>query len=245
MIETLADAGVVSRRPLAVASFTNEEGARFQPDMFGSLVFTGGLPLEKALATVGVDGANAGEELRRIGYAGDTPVGGPDVYAYVDCTSNRGRRWRRKASPSARSKACRASPGPSDAFGPVEPRRHHADADAPRRRLCRGGDHAFARRLARDLGGDQVATVGALTLTPNLVNVVAERAVMTVDLRDPDNARLMEAERRLATFVAGPPARRKNDDRSRALARFHPVTFAPPLVVASRRSRRSSAGSRG
>ena len=29
------------------------------------------------------------------------------------CMSSRGRRWRRKASPSARSKACRGSPGPS------------------------------------------------------------------------------------------------------------------------------------
>ena len=61
---------------------------------------------------------------------------------------------------------------------------------------------AFARRLARDSAANQVATVGALTLSPNLVNVVAERAVMTVDLRNTDNARLKEAERRLAAFVA-------------------------------------------
>ena len=37
VIEVLERAGVVTRRPLAVAFFTNEEGSRFQPDMMGSL----------------------------------------------------------------------------------------------------------------------------------------------------------------------------------------------------------------
>jgi beta-ureidopropionase / N-carbamoyl-L-amino-acid hydrolase len=36
--------------PLAVAVFTNEEGARFQPDMLGSLVYAGGLESEDTLA---------------------------------------------------------------------------------------------------------------------------------------------------------------------------------------------------
>ena len=114
VIETLNDAGVVTRRPLAVAFFTNEEGARFQPDMFGSLVFTGAMPLEAALATVGIDGEMAGEELdahrlsrrrRRSANPTSTPMS--------SCTSSRGRRWRRKASRSARSRACRASRGPN------------------------------------------------------------------------------------------------------------------------------------
>ena len=89
---------------------------------------------------------------------------------------------------------------------------------------------AFVRRLARDLGGDQVATVGALTLTPNLVNVVAEKAVMTVDLRNTDNERLMEAERRLADFVAKIAAAEGVTVESRSLARFDPVAFSAPLV---------------
>ena len=84
VVQSLDEAGVVTRRPLAVAFFTNEEGARFQPDMFGSLVFTGALPLGQALATVGVDGTLAGEELARIGYAGEAPVGRPNVRAYVE-----------------------------------------------------------------------------------------------------------------------------------------------------------------
>ena len=68
--KALADAGVITRRPLALVAFTNEEGVRFSPDVMGSLADAGGITLEEAYATRGIDGATVGEELRRIGYAG-------------------------------------------------------------------------------------------------------------------------------------------------------------------------------
>jgi N-carbamoyl-L-amino-acid hydrolase len=89
----------------------------------------------------------------------------------------------------------------------------------------------FARRLARELGGHQVATVGAVTLFPNLVNVVASRVVMTVDLRNTDEARLQEAERRLFAFVEETAAAEGVKVARRSLARFQPVAFAPALVA--------------
>src|SRR5262245_27183209 len=70
VIATLDAAGVKTRRPLVVAFFTNEEGARFTPDMLGSLVYVGGLSLEEGLAAVAIDGKVLGVELKRIGYAG-------------------------------------------------------------------------------------------------------------------------------------------------------------------------------
>ena len=51
VIETLQSAGVEPQRPITVAVFTDEEGARFAPDMLGSLVYVGGLGLEAALDT--------------------------------------------------------------------------------------------------------------------------------------------------------------------------------------------------
>ena len=64
----LNEAGVTTRRPIAVAFFTNEEGARFQPDMMGSLVYVGGIGLDEACAAADKDGSLVGDELRRIGY---------------------------------------------------------------------------------------------------------------------------------------------------------------------------------
>ena len=52
----------------------------------------------------------------------------------------------------------------------------------------------FVRDLAGDLGPPMVGTVGAVDLHPNLVNVVAARAVLTVDLRHTDDDVLAKAE---------------------------------------------------
>ncbi|MEO1059240.1 MAG: hydantoinase/carbamoylase family amidase, partial [Actinomycetota bacterium] len=74
VVEALNDAEIVTERPLTVAVFTDEEGSRFPPDMLGSLVYAGGMPLEAALAINAVDdGARVGDELGRIGYAGPAP----------------------------------------------------------------------------------------------------------------------------------------------------------------------------
>src|ERR1700751_4808386 len=62
-----------ARRNLAVANWTNEEGARFQPSLTGSSVFAGSLPLEQAYAREDGDGVKLGEALAAIGYRGASP----------------------------------------------------------------------------------------------------------------------------------------------------------------------------
>ena len=48
----------------SVAFFTDEEGARFAPDMLGSLVYVGGMAVEEALDVLAADdGARLGDEL--------------------------------------------------------------------------------------------------------------------------------------------------------------------------------------
>ncbi len=86
------------------------------------------------------------------------------------------------------------------------------------------------RRLATELGGDQVGTVGRLDLHPDLVNVVASRATLTVDLRNTDEAVLAEAEWRLRERVAAIADAEGVDASWRRLARFEPVAFDPRIV---------------
>ncbi len=62
-------AGIKPQRSIIIGASTSEEGIRYQPDMMGSLVFAGGLSIEGALDTVGIDGTRLGDELKRIGYA--------------------------------------------------------------------------------------------------------------------------------------------------------------------------------
>jgi N-carbamoyl-L-amino-acid hydrolase len=84
VIQTVQESGWTPPRPLAVAFFTNEEGARFAPDMMGSLAYVGGIGVEEVLGTVGIDGSRVGDELLRIGYAGPTPCPAAAPHAFVE-----------------------------------------------------------------------------------------------------------------------------------------------------------------
>ncbi len=239
VLQTLADAGVTTRRPLAVAFFTNEEGARFSPDMMGSLVYVGGMALEEALATTGIDATTVGENLRRIGYAGTVPCGAPAVHAYVELHVEQGPVLEAEGITIG---AVDVVQGISWTEFTVTGQSNHAGTTPMRLRHDAGYAAAaiahFARRIARDLGGNQVATVGALTLSPNLVNVIANRALLTVDLRNTDEATLQEAERRLHAFVAALAAEEGVSIASRKLARFAPVDFDPAAIALVERTAR-------
>jgi N-carbamoyl-L-amino-acid hydrolase len=63
--------GHVTRRPIEVVNWTNEEGARFSPPMVGSGAFMGAYGLEWARGRADEDGRTLGEELARIGYLGE------------------------------------------------------------------------------------------------------------------------------------------------------------------------------
>ncbi|WP_426134264.1 Zn-dependent hydrolase [Pseudomonas sp. PWP3-1b2] len=89
VLRSLDDHGIQTRKPLEIAVWTNEEGARFTPAMLGSAVFTGALALDEALATADVDGISVAQALRTIGYSGERPLGGA-VDAYFEAHIEQG-----------------------------------------------------------------------------------------------------------------------------------------------------------
>src|SRR5258707_14102944 len=84
VVRGLNEAKLGTGRPIAVAFFPNGEGARFQPDMLGSLVYAGGLGLNEAYAAADKDGSSVGDELRRIGYLGTAEPGTLRPVAFVE-----------------------------------------------------------------------------------------------------------------------------------------------------------------
>lgn len=240
VVAALRDADVRTRRPLAVAFFTNEEGARFAPDMMGSLVFQGGLPLDDALATRGIDGATVGEELRRIGYAGAAPVGTNRVDSFVELHIEQGPVLDREGVQIGVVEGVQGISwteftlhGVSNHAG-TTPMHMRNDAGYVAARVA-----TFARALTQRYGGNQIATVGALTLTPNLVNVIPNKALFTVDLRNTDGAALQAAEAELWSFAEQAAAGEGVACERRMLARFDPVRFDPVLVERVERAARA------
>ncbi|WP_324830275.1 M20 family metallo-hydrolase [Pseudomonas saxonica] len=232
VVATLNDAGMVTRRPLAVAFFTNEEGARFQPDMMGSLVYQGDMALQDALDTVGIDGTTVRENLERIGYAGGAPVGDNKVHAFVELHVEQGPLLEHEGVTIGAVTGVQGIhwteytvEGISNHAGTTPMALRHDAGIVAARITC------FVRDLTLELGGGQLATVGQVQLTPNLINVIANRAVFTIDLRNTDGAVLAEAVRR--TFAFAEQAAQDEGVRlmHRSLADFAPVMFDERMIA--------------
>ncbi len=233
VVQALRDAGVRPGRPVAVAAFTNEEGVRFAPDMLGSLAYVGGIDEAAALATRGTDGAVLGEELARIGYLGAEPLGFLRPHVYVELHIEQGPVLDREGIPVGAVENLqgiswqRITLGGTANHAGTTPTAMRHDAGYVAARVV-----AFLREYAVRSNGTTVATVGTLRLEPDAINVIPSRAVLTVDLRDPDETRLRAAEAALADFLAEAAEAEGVSVATERLARFEPVVFDAGIVAA-------------
>jgi len=241
-LESLNDARVVTRRPLALAAFTNEEGSRFSPFAMGSLVHVGALPLEECYAIKGIDGATVGDELRRIGYRGEAAPGAIKAHAYFELHIEQG--------PVLEAEGCTIGAvegvqGMAWSEIIIEGQSAHAGSTPMRLRHDAGYVASeigvFVRKLAQELGGNQVGTVGRIALEPGLINVIAQRAIVSIDLRKhrrDDPAGRAEAARRLCRRARRARGRHGHVAQPRALRARH---FFPRAWCRWCRRRRTAA----
>lgn len=233
VIETLIAAGIETERPLSVAFFTDEEGARFQPDMLGSLVYVGGMALEEALdVRAADDGARLGDELQRIGYAGALPCPASTApHAFLELHIEQGPVLEDEGITIG---VVTGVQGISWTELVITGQSAHAGTTPMRLRRDPGYVAAAittgVRGIAADMGGTQVATVGRCEFLPNLVNVVPSSVTMTVDLRNTDEALLQEAEERFVALCHELERSEGVRIARRTLARFEPVEFDSSMV---------------
>ena len=232
VIEATLAAGFELTRPLAVAFFSNEEGSRYPPDMMGSLAYVGGMSVEAVLEVEGSDGTVVGEELDRIGYRGSAPCPGAAPHAFVELHIEQGPVLDKE---DIQIGLVEGVQGISWTELALSGQSNHAGTTpmSLRRDPMRVAAEIVvaARSIASEIGGSQVATVGSLTLHPNLVNVIPANATMTVDLRNMDESSLQLAEEQLQLRVAAIAEDEDVDVKSRSLARFEPVEFDGRVVT--------------
>jgi len=194
VIRALNERQLSTRHPVTLAIFTNEEGARFQPAMIASGVLAGRIPLEDAYNARDKDGIRLVDELERIGYLGPEPCVPRAFRAYLELHIEQG--------PFLEEEGCSVGvvegivaiswsrltlEGVQDHAGPTPMRIRH---DA----LVAAADVvAGVRRIAREIGGDLVTTVGNLVVHPNIVNAIPGRVTLSIDMRDPSDAALDRA----------------------------------------------------
>ena len=231
VIQTCQENNIAPSRPLAVGFFSNEEGARYAPDMFGSLTYVGGLSTQVAHDTVGIDGTRFGDELQRIGYQGETPCPGPSPAAFVELhieqgpilenshvtigvvTGVQGISWQEVTIT-----------GQSNHAGTTPMNLRHDPS------YVVASVTVFLRELAQRYSGHQVCTVGKVDLFPNLINVIPAKAMLTIDVRNTDESLLQAAEKEIDLFLHQLAQQEGVTITARKLARYEPVSFHREII---------------
>lgn len=183
VVRCLNDLGIQTRKPLEVAVWTNEEGARFTPAMFGSAVFTGLMKLDAALAARDVNGLSVADELKRTGYAGSRPLGGA-VDAYFEAHIEQGP----ILEDNAKSIGV-VSGGQAIRWLDVQVEGMAAHAGTTPMPLRKDALYGVAQMiqsieaLAADFAPEGLTTVGELNISKSSRNTIPGRVNFTVDLR--------------------------------------------------------------
>ncbi|OLF53066.1 Zn-dependent hydrolase [Pseudomonas chlororaphis] len=183
VVRRLDDLGIRTRKPLEIAVWTNEEGARFTPAMFGSAVFTGIMDLETALAVRDADGISVAEALQRTGYAGTRPLGGA-VDAYFEAHIEQGP----ILEDNAKSIGV-VSGGQAIRWLDVQVEGMAAHAGTTPMPLRKDALYGAAEmilaieKLAADFAPEGLTTVGELSIAKSSRNTIPGLLQFTVDLR--------------------------------------------------------------
>ena len=232
VVQTCQQNGVTPDHPLAVGIFTDEEGARFAPDMLGSLVYVGGMTTEEALDITAIDGPRLGDELVRIGYAGSAPCPGVIPHAFVELHIEQGPLLEAN---DVRIGAVTGVQGISWQEVTIVGQSNHAGTTPMSLRhdptYVAAEIAVFLRKLSARYGAHQVCTVGKVDVFPNLINVVAARVTMTLDIRNTDEYLLQRAEMEVAAFLNEIATSEGVTITTKKLARFEPVEFDERVVA--------------
>ena len=194
------EAGIVPTCNYVVADWMNEEGARFQPSLLGSSVYTGAIARDFALGRTDGAGVTVGAELVRTSYMGTDPAPKPDCYIELHIEGDRkmedaGARIAPFVRHWGAVKLRIAVTGEQNHTGPTPMQDRH---DA-----MLGAAYIIAkvRELADTANETLYTSVARVEISPNSPNVIPGRVVLFVELRSPEAEMLNWSERALTAAL--------------------------------------------
>ncbi len=193
--------GARPRANICIVNWTNEEGARFQPSLLGSGVYTGEIDRAAALGHKDGEGVGVGDALDGIGYRGDSAPAIPDAYIelHIEGSSKleeAGLRFAAFYRFWGATKYRLAFVGRQAHTGPTPMAERH---DA----LLAAAHLVVALKGLADRAGTELHTsVGRLEVSPNSPNVVPGEAVCFIELRSGSADVLAAAETEMKVMIA-------------------------------------------
>jgi N-carbamoyl-L-amino-acid hydrolase len=238
VMRSLDDLGLETERPVQLVNWTNEEGARFRPPLIASGVFAGVYDLDFALACRDDSGATIGEELLRIGFAGETKPGWPAA-GYIEIHIEQGTVLESRGTPigvvtgvvGIRDLVVRVR-GENTHAGPLE---MHLRRDA----MVGAAEMILAaNRIGLAHAPEARVTVGRLSVPSNSHSVVPGLVEFVLDIRNPEADALAALEGELREAFASIAEARRLGVEIKEMWAYPPVAFDPTLRSAIANSAR-------
>ncbi|WP_312796288.1 Zn-dependent hydrolase [Tianweitania sp.] len=235
VIRSLDDLGIKTRHPIVLTNWTNEEGARFAPAMLASGVFAGVLEQDYAYNRTDAKGKRFGDELERIGWKGEEPVGSRKMKAFFELhieqgpiledegldigvvTHGQGLKWLQVTLTGKEA--------------------HTGSTPMPKRRnagLGMARITELVHEIAMDYQPDAVGAIGHMEVYPNSRNIIAAKTVFTIDIRSPDKETLDEMDARIRDGIVTICEALEISAEVEQVGHFDPVTFDETCVKAVR-----------
>jgi len=237
VLETLNEHDIQTEHPVALVAFTNEEGVRYHSDLIGSRAFCGFVTTEEIYNIEGTDGTKFGDELRRIGYAGEFHCGSIHPHAFVELHIEQGPVLDQEQIPVG---VVEAITGISWYEVTIRGEANHAGTTPTFMRHDAGLTAArvimYLREIADVLGENQRATCGVISFSPNAINVIPNKAALSIDLRNSDDTILKDSENRLLQFLQECAHRDDVQVETNNLIRVQPETCHPDVVAAVKKA---------
>jgi N-carbamoyl-L-amino-acid hydrolase len=233
VIRTLNDHGIATRLPIAVVNWTNEEGVRFEPAMQCSGAISGRFTKREVYDRTDRQGLRFEDELRRIGYLGEERNRPLPASAYLELHIEQGPVLE-AAGHSVGTVGGIVGitwievtlEGQSDHAGP-SPMHLRRDALAAAAKVISG-----VERIALERDEVAVATVGRLSLEPNIINTIPGRVTFSVDFRHPDPAVLESQVERLQALVTDVSRQTGVQGTVKRFWTSEPTPFDPAVIRA-------------
>lgn len=241
VLDELRSRGITPVRPIAVAGFSDEEGARFGVACGGSRLMTGALDADRARGLRDGDGTTMAEAMAAAGHdpadLGADPARLAGVGCFIELHIEQGRVRLETADGPAFGLAGLGVPvGLGSGIWPhgrwrieLAGRADHAgttrleDRDDP---MLLFAATVFAAREAA-IRHDALATIGKVRVEPNGANAIAAAVTGWLDVRGSDESRV----RAVVADLAGDLGRQRDDARVTEESWTALTTFDPALRI--------------